>query len=64
MKYSKIIVMLCILLVVVFTIGFLKAFITVGSEPTVLIGAFFGFVTIELWNLASIKRKEINKDEN
>jgi len=64
MKFSKFIVTLVILLNVGFTATVLYAFIRVGSEPSVLIGAWFGFTTAELWSLATIKRKEIEKQND
>ena len=59
MKFSKLIVTLVILLNVTFAIAVLYIFYRVGAEPTTLIGAWFGFTTIELWALAGIKKKEI-----
>jgi|LFRM01.1.fsa_nt_gb hypothetical protein len=62
MKFSKAIVTLVVLLNVVFTAAVLFIFYRVGSEPTTLIGAWFAFTTGELWFLAGIKRKEIEKN--
>ncbi len=59
MKFSKFIVTLVILLNVGFTVAVLYAFLRVGSEPTTLIAAWFGFTTVELWALAGIKKREI-----
>ena len=59
MKFSKVIVSLVILLNAAFTIAVLFIFYRVGTEPTTLIGAWFGFTTIELWALAGIKKREI-----
>ena len=59
MKFSKLIVTLVILLNVTFAVAVLYTFYRVGAEPTTLIGAWFGFTTIELWALAGIKKKEI-----
>ena len=59
MRFSKFIVTLVILLNVGFTVAVLYAFLRVGSEPTALISAWFGFTTIELWALAGIKKREI-----
>lgn len=59
MKFSKFIVTLVILLNVGFTVAVLYAFLRVGSEPTALIAAWFGFTTIELWALAGIRKREI-----
>lgn len=59
MKFSKAIVSLVIILNAAFTVVVLYIFYRVGAEPTTLIGAWFGFTTIELWALAGIKKKEI-----
>jgi len=59
MKFSKFIVTLVISLNVGFTVAVLYAFLRVGNEPTVLISAWFGFTTVELWALAGIKKREI-----
>ena len=59
MKFSKLIVALVILLNAAFTVAVLFIFYKVGTEPTTLIGAWFGFTTIELWALAGIKKREI-----
>jgi len=61
MKFSKAIVSLVILLNAAFTVAVLFIFYRVGTEPTVLIGAWFGFTTVELWALAGIKKKEVEK---
>lgn len=65
-RFSKFIVTLVILLNVVFTTAVLYIFLQVGSEPQVLIGAWFAFTTGELWMLASIKKKEkkVKESEN
>ena len=60
MKFSKFIVALVIALNVLFTVAVLFIFYKVGTEPTTLIGAWFGFTTIELWALAGIKKREID----
>lgn len=59
MKFSKAIVSLVILLNTAFTVAVLYIFYRLGAEPTTLIGAWFGFTTIELWALAGIKKREI-----
>lgn len=58
----------------IFTTAVLYVYLKIGSEPVVLIGAWFGFTTGELWLLSSIKKekvknnscvdKENNKKEN
>ena len=64
MKFSKAIVSLVILLNTAFSIAVLFIFYRIGAEPTTLIGAWFGFTTIELWALAGIKKKEIEKQND
>lgn len=62
-KYSKQIVKLVIWLNVLFAISVLYIFFRIGNEPTTLIYSWFAFTTVELWSLASIKKREIKKDE-
>lgn len=57
-KFSKIIVSLVIVSNIVFSAAVLYTFLRVGSEPAVLIGAWFAFTTGELWALAGIKKRE------
>ena len=61
MKFSKAIVSLVIALNIIFTVAVLFIFYRVGTEPTALIAAWFGFTTVELWALAGIKKREIDK---
>lgn len=61
MKFSKTIVSLVILLNAAFTVAVLFIFYRVGMEPTSLIAAWFGFTTVELWALAGIKKREIER---
>ena len=61
MDFSKLVVVLCIGMVFYFARNFLDAFIEIGQEPTALIAAVFGFITVELWSLAKITRTKINK---
>ncbi len=62
MKFSKLIVTLVILLNAAFTVAVLFVFYRVGAEPVTLIGAWFGFTTVELWALAGIKKREIDRN--
>ncbi len=62
MKFSKAIVTLVVLLNAAFTVAVLFIFYRIGTEPTALIGAWFGFTTVELWALAGIKKREIEKN--
>ena len=57
-RFSKFIVVLVILLNVIFTAAVLYIFLQVGSEPQVLIAAWFAFTTGELWMLAGIKKRK------
>ena len=63
-RFSKFIVSLVILLNVAFTAAVLYVYLQVGSEPQVLIGAWFAFTTGELWMLSSIKKKKIKEDND
>lgn len=63
MKFSKLIVSAIVAMNALFTIAVLYIFLRVGSEPAILIGAWFGFTTVELWALAGIKKTE-NRKEN
>lgn len=62
MKFSKLVVILCIGMVFYFARHFLDAFLEVGHEPTALIAAVFGFITVELWSLAGVTKKKIDKE--
>ena len=64
MKFSKAIVSLVILLNAAFTVAVLFIFYRIGTEPAALIAAWFGFTTVELWALAGIKKKEVEKQIN
>lgn len=61
MKFASKIVIAVVVMNIVATIAFLWAFVKVGSEPAVLIGAWFTFTTTELWALASIKKAKVRK---
>lgn len=63
-RFSKFIVTFVILLNAIFTAAVLYIFMQVGSEPQVLIGAWFAFTTGELWMLSSIKKKKVKESEN
>ena len=64
MKFSKAIVTLVVALNAIFTASVLYIFYKIGAEPATLIGAWFAFTTTELWALAGIKRRKIEKGEN
>ena len=61
-NYSKFIVAFVITANVLFTSAVLWVFLRTSAEPTTLIGAWFGFTTVELWQLATIKKKKIDKE--
>lgn len=63
-RFSKVVVAAVVMLNVGFTAAVLYTFLRVGSEPTVLIGCWFGFTTGELWLLAGIQRKKIDSGYN
>ena len=63
--FSKSIVFLCILLVVGYTGICLLMQWRTGTQPEPqLTMAFFAFITVELWNLAKIKREGIRKEDS
>lgn len=61
MRYSKWIVALVILLNTGFAGAVLYAFLRIGSEPTALVAAWFGFTTVELWTLAGITKAKVTQ---
>jgi hypothetical protein len=58
-RFSKWIVALVVLLNALFTGAVLFVFLRVGSEPTTLVAAWFGFTTVELWTLAGITKSKL-----
>ncbi len=60
-KFSKFIVALVVLLNTLFAAAVLYIFLQTGAEPTALIAAFFSFTVGELFALAFLKKKEIDK---
>lgn len=60
-KFSKLVVAAVVMLNTGFTAAVLYVFLRVGSEPTALIAAWFGFTTGELWLLAGIKKKKFER---
>lgn len=65
-QYSKFWVSFIISCNILFTVVVLIAFFKTGMEPSTLIGAWFSFTTVELWQLARIKKAKIRhlKEEN
>ena len=64
MRFSKQVVMAVVALNIVFTIAVLFCFMRTGNEPAVLIGAWFSFTTVELWQLAMIKKAKVKGGGN
>ena len=60
-KFSKFIILTVILLNIIFTAAVLYIFLQTSSEPAALIAAWFSFTTGELWLLASIKKRKVEK---
>lgn len=63
-EFSKAVVIFILLINTIFTAAVFYVFLRVGNEPTALIGAWFGFTTVELWSLSKIKREDIKNDSN
>lgn len=63
-QYSKALVTLIILMNIIFTIAVFIVFARTGSEPSTLIATWFSFTTVELWSLARIKKKKIDREIN
>lgn len=61
-QYSKFWVSFIISCNILFTVVVLIAFFKTGMEPSTLIGAWFSFTTVELWQLARIKKEKIKKN--
>jgi len=57
-RFSKLVVAAVIAANVLFTAAVLYIFLRTGSEPQVLIGAWFAFTTGELWALAGLRHSE------
>ena len=61
--FGKSLVLGIVLANAIFTAAVLWVFLRTGSEPQVLVGAWFAFTTGELWYLSVIKREKIKKGE-
>lgn len=61
-NFSKFIVGFVIATNVVFTVAVLWVFLRTAVEPVALIGSWFAFTTVELWQLATIKKKKVEKE--
>lgn len=62
-NFSKLIVILVVLLNTAYVVAALAILAIKGYEPTILTGAWFGFTTGELWLLANLKKAKVNKEE-
>lgn len=63
-SFSKLIIGFVIAINVIFTVAVLWIFLQTASEPATLIGAWFAFTTVEVWQLAKIKQKKVEKEKN
>jgi uncharacterized membrane protein len=62
-QFSKVMVLLIIIMNIWFTVAVLRVFAITGAEPVALVAAFFGFTTGELWLMASIKKTKVVKEK-
>ena len=62
-KFSNVVVILVVVLNIWFTNRVLDIYIVTGTEPIILIGAWFAFTGGELWLLSGIKKAKI-KNQN
>lgn len=62
-SYSKFIIGFVIAANVIFTAAVLWVFLRTSVEPVALIGSWFTFTTVEVWQLAKIKQKKLEKGE-
>ena len=63
-SFSKFIIGFVIAANIIFTIAVLWVFLRTSAEPTALIGSWFAFTTVEVWQLAKIKQKKVEKEQN
>ena len=61
-SFSKFIIGFVITANTIFTIAVLWLFLKTSSEPSALIGAWFAFTTVEVWQLATIKKKKVETE--
>lgn len=62
MKYSKVVIVLIIIMNSCFAVATLYVFLRTSNEPDTLIISWFGFTTGELWLLSGIKKTKIKKE--
>jgi len=60
LRFSKIIIIAVIIMVLIFTGCIVYVFYKKGAEPTVIIASFFTFMTGEVLALAKLKLSEIS----
>lgn len=61
--FSKCLIGFIVIVNILFTLKVFDVFEKTANEPAVLIGAWFGFTTGELWMLASIKKKKVQNQD-
>ena len=62
LRFSKIVIITVIIMVLIFTGSILYIFDRKGAEPSVIITAFFAFMTGEILALAKLKLAEIETE--
>jgi hypothetical protein len=63
-KFSKAIISTVIILNILFAAAVLYVFLKTSAEPAALVTAWFGWTTGELWMLASIKKKKVERGKD
>lgn len=64
LRFSKMVIIAVIIMVLIFTGCVLYIFNKKGAEPTVIIASFFAFMTGEVFALAKLKLSEITTENN
>lgn len=64
LRFSKIVIIVVIIMILIFTGCILYIFNKKGAEPTIIITSFFAFMTGEVLALAKLKLSEINVESN
>lgn len=60
-RFSKLMVLIVLVLNILFALKVFQIVEEGFQEPTALVGAWFSFTTVELWSLASIKKRKESK---
>ena len=63
-RFSKYLIAFIVAINVAFTVGILYVFLQTSSEPSTLVTAWFAFTTVELWQLATIKKTKVKNKED